>query len=319
MEFVVRHVRLERKACNAFRTFKKNSGCKIKELRTNKGQEYLAYTNFFEQHAIQHQLIPRYMPQQNGVTERTNKTIMNMAEVVAIVVYILNRCPTKCVYDKTPKGPYNGRRPLIKHLKVFGCIIYTHVLDQLRKKLDDKCERCIFIGYNTNSKDWSSKSQKGKMAFPNNYEESEMQVDQTSDELESSNRLKRHRQLPTRLQDYIMGNDNDPSDEEIINFALFSYYEPMTYGQASSDENWRKVMDDEIHAIEKNETWELTNLLVEKRPIGVKWVYKTKYNHNGEINSYKARLVAKGYKQKLGIDYFKVFAPIARLDTIHMI
>ena len=51
----------------------------------------------------------------------------------------------------------------------------------------------------------------------------------------------------------------------------------------------------------------------------MKWVYKTKYNPNQEIDCFKARLVAKGYKQKLGIDYFEVFSSVARLDIIHMI
>ncbi|XP_027351227.1 uncharacterized protein LOC113862337 [Abrus precatorius] len=59
-------------------------------------------------------------------------------------------------------------------------------------------------------------------------------------------------------------------------------------------------MDAEIHAIEKNQTWELTDLPVDKRSIGVKWVYKTKYKPSGEIDHFKVRLVAKGYKQKLG-------------------
>ena len=72
----------------------------------------------------------------------------------------------------------------------------------------------------------------------------------------------------------------------------------MTFEEASTDENWRKAMDEEIFAIEKNDTWELTNLPVDKKPIGVKWVYKTKYKLNGEINRFEARLVAKGYKQK---------------------
>ena len=52
------------------------------------------------------------------------------------------------------------------------------------------------------------------------------------------------------------------------------------------------------------------------KPIRVKWVYKTKYKSNGEIDCFKARLVAKGYKQKSSIDYFEVFALVARLDTI---
>lgn len=52
---------------------------------------------------------------------------------------------------------------------------------------------------------------------------------------------------------------------------------------------------------------------------GVKWVYKTKLNENGDIDKHKARLVAKGYAQCYGIDYNEVFAPVARLDTIRTI
>ena len=62
-----------------FKAFaKKQSGCRIKVLRIDKGQEYLACRNFFEQHRIQHQLTTRYTPQQNEVVERKNTTIMNM-------------------------------------------------------------------------------------------------------------------------------------------------------------------------------------------------------------------------------------------------
>jgi len=53
-------------------------------------------------------------------------------------------------------------------------------------------------------------------------------------------------------------------------------------------------MDEEIHAIKKNETWGLPHLPANKIPIGVKWVYKTKYKPSGEIDCFKARLVVKG-------------------------
>lgn len=78
-------------------------------------------------------------------------------------------------------------------------------------------------------------------------------------------------------------------------------------------------MDAEIRSILKNDTWELVDPPKDHKSIGVKWVYKTKLNERGEVEKYKARLVAKGYKQKLGIDYQEVFAPVIRLETIRLV
>ncbi|XP_072076479.1 uncharacterized protein [Arachis hypogaea] len=255
------------------------------------------------------------------------------------------RCLTKIVRDKTPEEAWSGKRPSIHHFRIFGCIAYAHVPDQLRKKLDDKGEKYIFIGYSTDSKayklynpktkkviisrdvtfdekdlwDWNTKTKKQLTIIPNTCDEVEEMQPDTTEQPKSSRRPQRERRLPARLADYEVGNDNDPSDEEIINFALFSDCEPLNFEKASKDNNWKKAMDEEIHAIKKNDTWELTDLPTDKKPIGVKWVYKTKYKPNGEVDCFKARLVAKGYKQKPGIDYFEVFAPVARLDTIRMI
>lgn len=91
------------------------------------------------------------------------------------------------------------------------------------------------------------------------------------------------------------------------------------FAKASQHDGWLQAMNDEIHSIEKNDTRELTSLPEGKKSIGVKWVFKTKYKPSGEVERLKARLVVKDYKQKPGIDYYEVFAPIARLDTIHMV
>lgn len=51
----------------------------------------------------------------------------------------------------------------------------------------------------------------------------------------------------------------------------------------------------------------------------MKWIYKTKYKPNGEIENFKAKLIEKGYSQEYGIDYEEIFALVSRMDTVKMI
>ena len=113
------------------------------------------------------QTTARYTPQHNGVAERKNQTIMNMArtllkekslsnrfwaEAVACTVYLLNRSPTTSLKIKVLQEAWSGTKLNVVHLRTFGCIAYTHIPSKLGKKLDDISEKCIFIGYNETSK-----------------------------------------------------------------------------------------------------------------------------------------------------------------------
>jgi len=74
------------------------------------------------------------------------------AEVVATVVYIMNRTPIVAVHGMTLEEKFTGKKPDVSHLRVFGCITYVHVPDEKRSKLDPKAEKCIFIGYSLEQK-----------------------------------------------------------------------------------------------------------------------------------------------------------------------
>ena len=79
--------------------------------------------------------------------------------------------------------------------------------------------------------------------------------------------------------------------------ALFCHVDdPIHFEDAVKEEKWVAAMEEEIEAIEKNETWKLVSLPKGKHVIGVKWAYKTKSNIEGKIGRHKARLVVKGYK-----------------------
>jgi len=78
------------------------------------------------------------------------------------------------------------------------------------------------------------------------------------------------------------------STEQVHVVCLLVGSENITFEEAVQDENWRLAMAEEIDAIERNNTWELSNPPTGARPIGVKWVYKKKMNAQGEIEHYKA-------------------------------
>ncbi|KAI5340889.1 hypothetical protein L3X38_020163 [Prunus dulcis] len=78
-------------------------------------------------------------------------------------------------------------------------------------------------------------------------------------------------------------------------------------------------MKSELNSMEKNGVWKLVTSPQGWKPIGCKWVFKTKGNSKGQVNRYKARLVAKGFTQKEGIDYNETFSPVSTKDSLRII
>ena len=106
---------------------------------------------------------------------------------------------------------------------------------------------------------------------------------------------------------------------EVYIVCLVTDAKNISFEEMVQDKKWQIAMDEEITSIDRNNTWELTELPKGSQLIGVKWVFKKKMNGQGEIERYKARIVAKGYKQKARIDYNKVFALVVRMETIRLL
>ncbi|KAK9931773.1 hypothetical protein M0R45_019037 [Rubus argutus] len=170
----------------AFTSFKylksymeKETGLSIKCLRTDRGGEFTSgeFNDFCRKNGIKRQFTTAYTPQQNGVTERKNRTVMNMVrcmlsekripktfwpEAANWAIYVLNRCPTLVVKDATPQEAWSGVKPSVEHLKVFWCVCHIHVPDVRRTKLEDKSFSCVFLGVSEESKDYKLYDPVGK-------------------------------------------------------------------------------------------------------------------------------------------------------------
>lgn len=99
-------------------------------------------------------------------------------------------------------------------------------------------------------------------------------------------------------------------------------YEPKSYQEVLNDANkekWIEAMNEEIHSMLKNETWELCDLPPNRQAIGNKWIFTVKTNQNNEVERFKARLVAQGFSQKFGVDYVEVFAPVVKQTTFRIL
>jgi hypothetical protein len=99
-------------------------------------------------------------------------------------------------------------------------------------------------------------------------------------------------------------------------FALATLHEPHTYCEASTNPLWQQAITDELDALHKTHTWDMTTLPPGKFAVGCKWVYKIKTRADGSVKRYKACLVARGFTQEYGIDYEETFASVAHLTSV---
>ncbi|KAA3458763.1 pleiotropic drug resistance protein 3-like [Gossypium australe] len=276
-------LKVKSEVASVFWTFKTvakiQSGYKLRTISSDNGTEYTfdVFQRFCEESGIEHQLT--YTPQQNGVSKRKNRTLMDMAkclmlersllrsfwaEVVNIVVYLPNKLPTKSLFEKTPFKAWFGFKPSVAHLKVF--VSRDVVFDEMSTWNGDKGEpECVAEDLVTGQID----------------------VDQCDQKLNIDH-------VPVRETKLI---------SEIYERAYVATVEPTCFEEAQAQEDWRQTMLDEMSMIHKNQTWELVARLVHRKVIGVKW----------------ARLVVKEFGQKYEIDYFETFALMARLDTIRLL
>ncbi|RVW66685.1 Retrovirus-related Pol polyprotein from transposon TNT 1-94 [Vitis vinifera] len=293
----------------AFTTFKnyknlveKETGAFICCLRTDRGGEFtsLEFNAFCKTNGISRQLTAAYTPQQNGVAERKNRTIMNMVrsmlsekqvpknfwpEAVNWTAHVLNRSPTLAVKGVTPEEAWSGVKPNVDYFRVFGCIGHVHVPDNKRKKLDDKSFQCVLLGVSEESKAYRLYDPVSKKIV--------VSRDVVFEEDKCWNWGRSNEEVRLDVLEWGDSNEEGSEDEQGVSgesspssqqgrnrrvpFWMEDYFQVEScngLGNRSNRKEW---------------TWELTDLPEGVKKIGVKWVFKTKLNENGKVDKCKAR------------------------------
>ena len=136
---------------------------KLKAVRTDRGGEFNSsqFIVFCTEFGIKHYTTTPYTPQQNGVVERRNQTVVEMVrcmmkskgvpaqfwgEAVTTAVYVLNRAPTKSLEGVTPYEAWHGKKPSVGHLRVFGCVGHVKNIGPGVRKLSDRSMKRCFWG-----------------------------------------------------------------------------------------------------------------------------------------------------------------------------
>ena len=209
-----------------------HTGRKVKILRTDRGGEYLSteFKSYLDANGTQHQLTTAYTPQQNGVAERLNRTLIDLvrsilshkqvnmqfwAEALATSVYVRNQVTSRALpVNTTPHHTRMGATPTIGHLRVFGSKCW-YTLPKLELcNLDHRAREAMFLGYAQGSKAykfWDGELSKVILSRDVKFDESNCGT----------------HDAPTNLNDFIhddnevvmLGDDNEDEQNEADHVA----------------------------------------------------------------------------------------------------
>lgn len=343
------------------------TGKRLKIFRSDNGGEYTSkvFSDYLKQEGVIHQRTIPKTPEQNGVSERFNRTLVETtrcmlqgaklpqkfwAEALSTAAYLRNRSPAKATQFKTPYEVFNGSKPDVGNLRIFGCISYAHVPKDERAKLDSKARKCVFLGYGKNTKGYRLFDlSKEKVIFSRDTVFDELKFideDFEEDDSGSNDRIV--------YQGYTMNIDEEESDlqhsadnskepnsvesvrrssrisrppnryGEQVHSALCepNCHEPSSVAEAmrgKCSHQWEKAMQKEINSISEHDVWELVKLPPNRKVINCKWVFKEKLDADGSVQTHKARLVAQGFLQQRGLDYDETFSPVVKFESVRTI
>ncbi|CAA7043509.1 unnamed protein product [Microthlaspi erraticum] len=322
----------------------------LKRIRSDHGGEFQneVMTKFCNEQGIAHQFSAPRTPQMNGVVERKNRTLQEMARAMIHGGNI----PVKFWAEAINTACYIINRVFILNDK-----------DQLGK-FDSRSDEGIFLGYSGNSSAYRVFNLRSKMIMESVnvvfddrsiaamgdspiFHEPEVSEAETEAEEVREEEEKVHEEVSDTAPDVglpltqvhrnhssndLIGDITEPRRTRgikmnykqmvsmaIIQFECFvSAIEPRNHREALEDADWIISMEEELEEFVRNDVWELVPLPDGVNVVGTKWIFKNKTDDAGSIVRNKSRLVAQGYSQVEGVDFDETFAPVARLESIRL-
>nr|GEW88617.1 hypothetical protein [Tanacetum cinerariifolium] len=287
-------------------------GKTIKSLHSDREGEYMSqeFLDHPKDYVIIAHRTPLYTLQHNDVSEKRNKTLLDMK------------------VKKTPYKVWHGQVPKLSYLKVWGCeaLVKRDTLTK-RDKLEPMSIKCIFIGYPKETMGYSFYyPPENKVLVARNAEFlknilitqeasgslEDLEINEPQSDIIPIRRFASTRYAPDRMCLYI-----DAGEHELGNLG-----EPANYKAALLDPESNKCLDAinvEMQSMKDNEVWDLVELPPIGKTVGSKWLFKKKADMDEAVYTFKARLVVMGFTQTYGVDYEETFAPVADIRAIRIL
>ncbi|KAG8504212.1 hypothetical protein CXB51_002567 [Gossypium anomalum] len=320
------------------------TGRKVKRLRSDNDTEYKndLFLQVCQDKGILQHFTIRDTPQQNGVAERMNRTILEQvrcmlsnaglgnkfwAEAVTYACHLINSLPSAAINGKTLMEMWTGKSATdYDSLHLFGSTAYYHVKES---KLDPRAKKSLFLGITGGVKGyrlWCPDTRKIFFSRDVIFDESTMLKYKDSQKDDKTN--------STLQQVELEKVNDDPTNIGGTNYEEVPTKEPLQQQDSIAYRRPRREIRKPAHfddivayafliaddVIPSTYTEAISNPDGGKKAIGRKWVYAKKegFPSKNEIR-YKARLVVNGYAQKEGIDYNEVFSPVVKHSSIQIL